>query len=133
MKKPISDNTMEQDNQSLNNLPSESEKPVESNNKTGKPFFLDVGVEKGCHNHLKIIFDTLLLQKKCIQQDLADSLGVDKSFVSRIVNGIEIPNLKIRLKIAMFFGVDSSLIWRYEDLPYIKKLIAKQGVENESN
>ncbi len=102
-------------------------------NSEGEHFFLDVGVESGCENPLRIIFDTLLLQKKCSQQDLADSLGFDKAFISRICNGKEIPVLKTRLKIAEFFGVDSSLIWRYQDLLYIKKLIKEQEDKNESN
>jgi len=79
----------------------------------GSSFFLTNGVESNCNKPLRVIFDTLLLNKKAKQQDLADYLGMDKAFISRICNGIEIPSLRIRLKIAEFFGVDSALIWRY--------------------
>ena len=85
-------------------------------------FFYDKSVDGGCEHPLKIIFETLLLQKKSKQQDLADYLGVDKAYVSRMVHGLQIPPLRIRLKVAKFFQIDSSLIWRYQDLPYIKKL-----------
>ena len=69
-------------------------------------------VDSSCRNDIKTIFETLLLQKKCKQQDLADYLNVDKAYVSRMVHGIQIPPLRIRLKVAEFFNVDSCLIWR---------------------
>jgi len=37
-----------------------------------------------------------------------------------------IPDLALRLKIAGFFGVDSSLIWRNEDIYYIREKIKEQ-------
>jgi|TARA_Y100000034_G_scaffold31707_1_gene38801 DNA-binding XRE family transcriptional regulator len=61
---------------------------------------------------LKTTFRTLLSQKKSIQQDLADFCKVDKSTISKIVNGIYIPDLIMKLKIAEFFDVDTRVIWR---------------------
>ncbi len=94
-----------------------------SNSRKLKPnpsglIFLDEKVDSSCKNNpsksLRIIFDTLLLQKKVMQQDLADYLGVDKAYISRICNGRQIPILKIKLKIAGFFDCDTGLIWRGE-------------------
>lgn len=109
-------------------------KKKELENCSSENFFLDKNVVSSCYKPLKIIFQTLLLQKKCRQQDLADFLGIDKANVSRIVNGLYIPDLTLRLKIAGFFGVDSSLIWRNEDMFYIREKIKEQlrrGRENE--
>lgn len=57
-------------------------------------------------------FRTLLLQKKVKQKDLGYFLGLSKASTSRIVNGKQIPELRVRLKIAEYFAVDTSLIWR---------------------
>lgn len=81
-------------------------------NSTNENFFLVEGVDRCFYPHLKSIFQTLLLQKKKKQQELADYLCVNRAYVSRMVNGLQIPPLRIRLKVAEFFGVDSVLIWR---------------------
>ena len=89
------------------NLVSDSHSSDSSN------FFLGKAVERSCHEHsIKGIFQTLLLQKKAKQQDLADFCSVDKSYISKIINGLYYPKLRMRLKIAEFFEVDSCLIWR---------------------
>ena len=95
-------------------------------------FFCDKPVVKGCYEPIYIIFQTLLLSKHWKQQDLADSVGIDKSVISRICHGLYVPVLDLRLKIAKSLGVDSSLIWRYQDLPYIKNLIKNQKETNEN-
>lgn len=91
-----------------------------------KDFFYDSEVESSCYKPIKTIFETLLLQKKIKQQDLADSLGIDKAYISRVVNGLYIPDIDMRLKIAAYFGVDSALIWRTCDLYHIRKLLLNQ-------
>ncbi len=96
-----------------------------------KDFFLKEGVAMCCDTPLKIIFDTLFSTKRCIQQDLVNFLGRDKGYISRVVNGLEVPPLSLRLKIADFFStpekrMDSSLIWRYQDLNYIKKIMKEK-------
>jgi len=127
---------MRENKQNLNNFVCEQnykekeENKESSDNPIDKSFFCADEVENGCSNPLKIIFQTLLLEKKVKQQDLADFLCVDKAYVSRVVNGIYIPDLNMRLKIASYFGVDSCLIWRFQDLKYIRKLIKKQEVQN---
>lgn len=77
-----------------------------------RDFFSVEGVKLCSFPHLKSIFETLLLQKKCRQQDLADYLGVSRAYVSMMVHGKMVPPLDVRLKVASFFGVDSVLIWR---------------------
>ncbi len=71
-----------------------------------------VDVEFCCRELLRERFNTLLLQKKMRQVDLAARLGVDWAYVCRVVNGKEYPHLELRLKIAAILGVDSALIWR---------------------
>ena len=98
----------------------------------GKPFFCDDTVDLSCKDegyNISQIFQTLFLQKGTIQQDLADEMCLDKAYISRIVNAIEIPPLHLRLKIARYFKTDSSLIWRVCDLPNIRKILARQQQE----
>ena len=78
-------------------------------------------VDSRCRSDIKTIFETLLLQKKCKQQDLADYLNVDKAYVSRMVHGLQIPPLRIRLKVAEFFCVDSCLIWRNGEVKCVEQ------------
>lgn len=96
---------------------------------SNKDFSLTEGVEKSCYKPIKERFKVLLDTKKLIQQDVADALFFDKAYISRIFNGIEIPPHHVRLKISSFFGVDSSTIWRVEDLPYIKERIRRDHHE----
>lgn len=97
-----------------------------TNREKDENFFLENEVEFCSYKPIKIIFDTLLLKKKWKQQELADHVQVDKALISKIVHGLHIPSLNLRLKISEALNVDSSVIWRYHDLPYIKKLINKQ-------
>lgn len=80
-----------------------------------------------CINPISERFKTLLLERNLKQQNLADGISYDKANISRIVNGLYIPDLDMRLKIAKFFGVDSSLIWRTKDLDYIRKQLENQN------
>lgn len=88
-------------------------------------------VAQRCYKPLRDIFDTLLLRKEWTQADLSREASIDKSVASRICNGIHIPKLELRLKIARLLGVDSSVIWRYQDMPYIHSQIKKQVKEND--
>ena len=78
---------------------------------TNTNFFLNRGVERGSYKDIRTIFKTLLLQKKSIQQELADFCGVHKSYISKVVNGTYTPKILMKLKIAEFFDVDTSVIW----------------------
>ena len=92
----------------------EEENIKSGQNNLKRDFFSVKGVENCCFPHLKNTFDTLFLRKKVRQQDLAGYLGLDKGYISRMVNGKIIPPLRIRLKVGEFFGEDCSLIWREE-------------------
>jgi plasmid maintenance system antidote protein VapI len=96
------------------------------------PFFNVHGVEVCCFSHLRNTFDVLLLQKKVKQQELADYLGIDKAYVSRMCNGLTIPPLTVRLKVAQFFGVDSVLIWRVSKIQSADKLKVENAVSVSS-
>lgn len=89
-------------------------------------------VGEGCTNPIQIIFDTLILQRNEQTYEWYQRLAFDKSFGSRVRRGLLIPHLKHRVKIANYFGVDSSAIWRVKDLDFIK-LILKEQNKNDTN
>ena len=82
---------------------------------------------RSCYDPIKTIFETLLLKKGWKQQDLADILSIDKANISRIVHGLYIPDLNLRLRIAKALESDSALIWRTCDLYHIREIMAKQN------
>ena len=88
---------------------------------SSKPFLVTQSVEKSFYAPIYYRFQVLFDKNHTYQQTIADKLNIDKGFVSRIVRGLEIPGHKTRMEIAEFFGVDSSTIWRMEDLPYIEE------------
>lgn len=90
------------------------------------------GVERSWKEELHTIFETLFLEKKCLQQDLADYLGIDKSYISRMVWGKEFPPLRLRLKIAKFFDLDSCLIWRVPKIYTADKWFEMKEAEGEA-
>lgn len=100
---------------------------------TNRSFFYDSEVEIGCKNFIKERFKVLFDTKKIIQQNLADHLSFDKAYISRIVNGLEIPPHPVRIKIASYFGVDSTSIWRLDDIEYISYLLQKIKTNVELN
>lgn len=104
-----------------------------SHNQSDQPFFIDSGVDTRCYDPIKRRFEVLFDSKKIIQQRLADDLGLDKAYISRICNGIEIPPHHIRIKISSYFAVDSSTIWRITDLPFINKILKQQEKIKNAN
>ena len=92
-------------------------------NKTPEPFFYGEQVGKSWYPPITERFKVLLDSKKIIQQNMGDDLSIDKADVSRIIHGVIIPPHNLRIKIAGYFGVDSSTIWRVEDLPFLKKIM----------
>jgi DNA-binding XRE family transcriptional regulator len=108
------------------NKPKENEFLNVSNHSLEGSFFCSKPVVSGCYEPIYQIFRTLLLERNLRQQDLADGVSIDKANISRIVHGLYIPDLNLRLKIARFLQVDSCLIWRNRDLEHIRKLLHKQ-------
>lgn len=100
---------------------------------TNEDFFCDDGVDNRCLNPIRERFKVLFDSKKIIQQNLANDLSLDKAYISRIINGVEIPPHHIRLKISSYFNCDSSTIWRTKDLDFIRKLLLEQNKKGEKN
>jgi len=120
------------------------DKAMESNQNKGKnqregsgsqdkPFFLNEGVGKSGREYIENAFEILILRKCDRPFDWYKKLDLDKSDASKIRRGLIIPPLWLRLKIAQYFEVDSTAIWRFEDLPYIRKLLTKQKERGEEN
>ena len=61
---------------------------------------------------LNYVLISLLKENGLKQTQLADSLGVDKSYVNRIIRGNQKPTDEMMIKIAKILGVDSRTIWR---------------------
>ena len=57
---------------------------------------------------------------------MSDDLGFNKSYLSRVFCGEQVPPLSTRLKISNYLGIDSCLLWKVEHLYEIKKIIKKQ-------
>jgi len=79
-------------------------------------FFCNQGVAISCFKPIKERFQVLLDKYRKIQQNVADDLNLDKAYISRIFNGVQIPPHHVKLKIAAYFEVDTSVIWRTEDI-----------------
>lgn len=93
----------------------------------------NLGVTSSSQYQIQETFRTLLLQKKVKQKDLGRYLGLAKASISRFCNGKQIPELRIRLKIAEFFGVDTSLIWRVPIIVPANTLDIKEVISHESS
>ncbi len=102
-------------------------------NSEGENFFLNKGVGKSGREYIENAFDILILKKCDKPFDWYKELDLDKSDASKIRRGLLIPPLWLRLRISAYFGIDSTAIWRIEDLLYIKKLIKEQEEKNEDN
>ena len=87
-------------------------------------FFNVEGVEKRGYDTIEKRFETLLLERGLKWSDCYnhESLGLDKSLASKIRRGLIIPHHPLRIKIATFFGVDSSVIWNIPSLIQADKL-----------
>lgn len=127
MKEKNQDTLLKEKNNSILKEAQEGLNSGNIDNPSEETFFCDSGVVLGCYKPITERFHTLLLENGKKQQELADYLGIDKGYMSRICHGIKIPPLRIRMKIAKFFGTDSALIWRISDLIHINKV---KDVEN---
>lgn len=105
-------------------------KSCESSNSTKEPFFSQ---EQGGVCGIPHIYYTF---KTLIERDFSKfdktptswykCCSLDRSDASKIKRGLLIPPLYVRLKISRYFGIDSSQIWRREDIAEIRKLLQKQ-------
>jgi hypothetical protein len=71
------------------------------------------GVEKSRGDTIEKRFETLLLERGLKWSDCYNSEGLrlDKSYASKIRRGVITPPRWLKIKIAKFFGVDTSVIW----------------------
>lgn len=72
----------------------------------------------------------ILKRKRALScSDIGSAMGgLDKSYISRILTGIWIPNRKLKEKLADFFNVPVDVIW--SDVNYSNYKIEKGGSEN---
>jgi len=90
------------------------------NNSSTNSFFCDEVVEKGGTHTMKDTiesrFDVLLKERGWAWAHAYNKLGWDKSYASIVRRGITIPPLWLRIKVAKVFDIDSTVIWRAEDI-----------------
>lgn len=96
---------------------------------TSKKFNLEV--EKGGYTPIEIRFETLINTHCEAPFDWYKDLQMDKSYASKIRRGLIIPPKWLRIKIAQYFKTDSATIWTTKDLPYIREILKKGGIEDE--
>lgn len=83
----------------------------EVGNSSSVDIFSRGSVVGGCDNPIQIRIDTLISSKCDLPYDWYKELGLDKGNASRIRRGLIIPSKEWRIKIAQYFGVDSTTIW----------------------
>lgn len=83
---------------------------------TQPDFFLTEAVEKGVKGLIEQRFDVLLKERGIKWADAYNEIGLNKSYASKIRRGLVIPPVWMRIKIAQFFKVDTSVIWREPEL-----------------
>lgn len=99
------------------------------NSKT-QDFFLNIEVEAGCDAHIEDRFKTLIESRGETTYDWYKALDMDKAYASRIRRGIVIPPSWVRIRIARYFGVDSSVLWKASEIVSANKL--KESDEDDS-
>lgn len=105
---------------------------VDSVDSRDNSFFCEVAVDESCRNPIEIIFESLTIGQGEKPYTWYKDLGYDKGFASKVRRGLLIPKYEDRIKIARYFGVDSSYIWRVQDIDYIKLILKKQkGDKND--
>jgi len=116
----------------LNNLKPNTEGKNEGTNNTSQNFFLAEGVEKGIQKPIEHRFDVLLKERGIKWADAYNEIGLNKSYASKIRRGLIIPPLWMRIKIAQFFKVDTSVIWREPEIISAFEMQNKSKEENNN-
>ena len=101
-------------------------KNLRTSNPSENSFFIQEGVDECILNPIEIRFEALILERGEKTYDWYNNLKYDKGFASKVRRGLLIPKHEDRIKISKYFGVDSSTIWRVQDLDLIKKILRKQ-------
>jgi len=100
-----------------NDLQPDSEgKSGEVKDNANQNFFLAKGVETGVTKPIEQRFDVLLKERGLKWFEAYKEIGLHKSYASKVRRGLIIPPLWMRIKIAQFFKVDTSVIWREPEM-----------------
>lgn len=68
----------------------------------------------------KLIIKQLRIDKKIKQQELADTIGINRSYLSAIENGMMLPSVDMLLKISRALNCKYTDLYEEEDLDIIK-------------
>ncbi len=110
--------------------PNNEREKEETQDTISKNFFLVEGVEKCIKKPIEQRFDVLLKERGIKWADAYNEIGLNKSYASKIRRGLIIPPLWLRIKIAQFFKVDTSVIWREAELISAYEIKKKEEVQN---
>lgn len=75
----------------------------------------------------KLIIKAIRKDKKLQQQELADMVGINRSYISAIENGKFLPTSDILLKIARALNCYYTDLYEEEDLNIIKTITSSQS------
>jgi len=119
------------DNSQIDLKPNTEGKNEGTQDNANQNFFLADGVEKGIQKPIEQRFDVLLKERGIKWAEAYNEIGLNKSYASKIRRGLIIPPLWMRIKIAQFFKVDTSVIWREAEL--ISAFEMQKKSEEKSN
>lgn len=77
-------------------------------------------------SYIRTRIETLVFSKGLTWAEVYKELGWYKSFASYVLNGLLIPRLEQRIKLASYLNVDSYIIWNTSDIVLAKKLSEEQ-------
>ena len=78
---------------------------------SSKSFSSSEEVVKSSRSPIELRFETLWASKGQSPTDWYHDLDIEKSNASKIRRGLIVPPKHLRIKIAQYFGVDSTTIW----------------------
>lgn len=84
------------------------------NNTEDKSFFCDLHVKQSKRLSPELMIRALLKERNWKQSELAQKIGMTRQALNNYLRGFWVFPLSIKIKIAEAFGVDSSVIWRFE-------------------
>lgn len=102
----------------------------EISNESHSSFFYAEGVAKGILHPIAQRFDVLLKERGLKWADAYHEVGLNKGYASKIRRGLIIPPLWLRIKIAQFFKVDTSVIWRIPEIQSADKIKGELNGDN---
>jgi len=120
---------MESKNTNFKKVSEKEENQESINQSKDSNFFLDNVVGISCVSPIAERFKALIESRKEQPYDWYKELGLDKADASRIRRGLMIPNEYWRIKIAGYFGIDSTVIRKVAEIVSADKL--NKGDKND--